>query len=183
MLLETGGSNKDHDKAKIESFLETSFTQELVANGTIAQDQSQAKLLWMLRENITASLAKAGAVYKYDLSVNVKDMYELVDLTRKRLEGHDAKVIGFGHLFDGNLHLNVSTPKYSSDVFNLLEPWLFEQIALRRGSISAEHGLGQSKNNYIEFSKSKMMVKYMKHIKQLFDPHGILNPYKVLPTF
>lgn len=58
---------------------------------------------------------------------------------------------------------------------------LFEVLKNIRGSISAEHGLGQAKNNFIEYSKPAAAVKLMQDIKHLMDPHGILNPYKVLP--
>jgi len=83
---------------------------------------------------------------------------------------------------DGNLHLNISTPALDSRVFNLIEPHLLQQTALHGGSVSAEHGLGQAKSNYIYYSKSAPMVDLMRCIKELMDPVGILNPYKLFPT-
>jgi FAD/FMN-containing dehydrogenase len=95
----------------------------------------------------------------------------------------DVKVVGYGHLGDGNLHLNIVSRKGKNNhVLNLLEPWLFQQLYAVRGSVSAEHGLGQAKNEFIYFSKSPECVKLMQQLKQLMDPKGILNPYKVLPS-
>lgn len=67
------------------------------------------------------------------------------------------------------------------DVAARLEPWIFEETARLRGSISAEHGLGFKKRNYIHYSKAASAVTLMKQIKSLMDPNGILNPYKCLP--
>lgn len=67
------------------------------------------------------------------------------------------------------------------DVLNKIEPALYEWTSKVRGSISAEHGLGFKKRNYIHYSKSAGTVTLMKQVKRLLDPNGILNPYKVLP--
>lgn len=82
---------------------------------------------------------------------------------------------------DGNLHLNVTSPEYDPEIFSLLEPFVYDWVFQRGGSISAEHGLGFRKRNYIGYSKSSSAVEWMRNLKQLFDPKGILNPYKVLP--
>ena len=84
-------------------------------------------------------------MYKYDLSLPVGKMYELVEETRARVQGLPCRVFGYGHLGDGNLHLNVSTPRYDSAIQERLEPWVYEWTAAQRGSVSAEHGLGRMK--------------------------------------
>jgi FAD/FMN-containing dehydrogenase len=89
-------------------------------------------------------------------------------------------VAGFGHMGDGNLHLNISATQYSPRMEKVLEPWLYEQVAARRGSISAEHGVGLTKADCIQYSKSDSAIEMMKKVKMLFDPVGILNPYKVV---
>jgi len=108
-------------------------------------------------------------------------MYELVTHMRERLGDKVTNVVGYGHLGDGNLHLNCTTPEHSEEVFNTIEPYVFEWTAKHHGSISAEHGLGFKKANYIHFSKSLSSIALMRNIKGLLDPKGIMNPYKVLP--
>ncbi len=83
---------------------------------------------------------------------------------------------------DGNLHLNVVAPKQDDAVLALLEPWLFEELKAVRGSVSAEHGLGQAKREFIYYSQREQNVAVMQRLKGLFDPNAILNPYKVLPS-
>ncbi|KAL0547121.1 hypothetical protein IC582_017044 [Cucumis melo] len=180
VLLETTGTDESYDKEKLEAFLLRSMEGGLVSDGVLAQDINQISSFWQIREGIPEALMKAGAVYKYDLSLPVEKMYDLVEEMRTRL-GNSAKVIGYGHLGDGNLHLNISTPQYDDAVFAQIEPFVYEWTSNHRGSISAEHGLGLMKANKITYSKSPEIVQIMGSIKKLLDPRGILNPYKVLP--
>ena len=122
-------------------------------------------------------------VYKYDLSLPLTSTYGLIEEMRDRLRDLDCLVVGFGHLGDGNVHLNVSCtdPSQSAAVVNRIEPYVYEWTAKHRGSISAEHGLGTMKAEHIRYSKSDSAVAWMRKMKTLFDPQGILNPYKVLP--
>lgn len=96
-------------------------------DGTVAQDSGQCRSLWQLRESIAEALSRAGAVYKYDISLPVKTMYDMVDKIRARLGSKADGVLGYGHLGDGNLHLNVHTKQFDPEVLALIEPYLFEQ--------------------------------------------------------
>ncbi|KAG2696307.1 hypothetical protein I3760_07G053500 [Carya illinoinensis] len=180
VLIETTGSDESYDKEKLEAFLLRSMEGGLISDGVLAQDINQASSFWRIREGVAEALMKAGAVYKYDLSLPVEKMYNLVEEMRIRL-GDSSKVIGYGHLGDGNLHLNISTPQYDDMILAQIEPFVYEWTSKHRGSISAEHGLGLMKANKIFYSKSRESVQLMASIKKLMDPNGILNPYKVLP--
>ena len=187
LLIETSGSNDQHDKEKLDSFLEKVMGDELVMNGIVAQDSTQMRSIWEVREMQAVGLVAHGAknyCYKYDISVNVDELYSLVEDTRKQFEGMGSHIItnGFGHLGDGNLHLNVVSQTPDDQILPKLEPYIYERVKESKGSISAEHGLGQMKANEIYYSKPKEAVNIMKGIKGLFDPNSILNPYKVLPN-
>ncbi len=93
-------------------------------------------------------------------------------------------VVGYGHMGDGNLHLNVCTLgdyKHNQKLHDVLEPWLWEQTKWRGGSISAEHGIGSEKPTAMKYSKGDEAISLMRSLKKTLDPNGILNPYKVLP--
>ncbi|KAI8634867.1 hypothetical protein F5Y19DRAFT_461417 [Xylariaceae sp. FL1651] len=187
-LIETSGSNAEHDAEKLEKFLEDVMSKEIISDGVLAQDETQIKALWSQREGIPECLGHWGGVYKYDVSIPLSDLYRLVDETRQKIEEAGLKgdtdefpvveVIGYGHMGDSNLHLNVAVRRYDKRVEEVLEPFVYEWISKVNGSISAEHGLGIAKKKYIGFSRNQTMVGLMKQIKNLYDPNGIMNPYK-----
>lgn len=152
----------------------------LVSDGVLAQDINQLSSIWHIREGIPEALMKAGAVFKYDLSLPLEKMYDLVLDMRVRLDP-SVDVVAYGHLGDGNLHLNISSPKYDDAILAQIEPFVYEWTSKNGGSISAEHGVGLMKANKIFYSKSLETVQLMASIKKQLDPNGILNPYKVLP--
>lgn len=82
---------------------------------------------------------------------------------------------------DGNIHINVIVPEYSKEIYSILEPYIFEEVSKFRGSISAEHGVGFRKPQFIHYSKDESALQLMRDLKKSMDPNGILNPYKVLP--
>ena len=182
-LVETSGSNGEHDAAKLEAFLEHVMAEEIVADGVLAQDETQAKALWSWREGIPESLGHWGGVYKYDLSIPLPELYKLVEDTQSRLAeaglvgGQDENedrpvvdVVGYGHMGDSNLHLNVPVRRYDKRIEQALEPFVYEWIAARQGSISAEHGLGVAKRAFVGYSRSETMLRLMRQIKGLYDP-------------
>ncbi|KAG0082726.1 hypothetical protein BGZ92_011452 [Podila epicladia] len=189
VLIETSGSNKDHDDEKLGNYLEGLMSNDIVQDGVVAQDTTQVRNLWAIREGIPEACSKSGAVYKYDISMPVPVLYQMVEDMRYRLEKAGAvgdgklvkSVIGYGHVGDGNLHLNVAAHGYNKEVTDLIEPFVYEWTAKHAGSISAEHGLGLMKASHLHYSKSPSMIGLMKRIKQLIDPNGIMNPYKYLP--
>jgi len=189
MLLETHGSDAGHDTEKLERFLESAMSAGCVADGAVAASAAQAAAMWRLREGIAEAMGKTGSVYKYDVSLPVSGMYRLVDAVRSRLqaelparEAGPPVVGGYGHVGDGNLHLNVAVPGgYTPEVEALLEPFVYEHTTDARGSISAEHGIGVMKPHALKYSKDASSIRLMRKIKSLVDPRGILNPYKMLP--
>ncbi|KAM6442670.1 D-2-hydroxyglutarate dehydrogenase, mitochondrial isoform 2-T2 [Liasis olivaceus] len=182
VLIETSGSNSTHDEEKLSHFLEHVMGSDLVVDGTLASEDKKIKALWALRERITEALTCDGVVYKYDISLPVEKLYDLVTDMRIRLSTAAKNVVGYGHLGDGNLHLNVTAESYSHSLLDAIEPYVYEWISQYHGSISAEHGLGFKKKHYIHYSKPKEAVLLMQQFKVMLDPKGILNPYKTLPS-
>ncbi|XP_033894108.1 D-2-hydroxyglutarate dehydrogenase, mitochondrial isoform X1 [Acipenser ruthenus] len=181
ILIETSGSSAAHDEEKLHRFLQEVMTSSLVADGTVATEDSKIKALWALRERITEALTHDGCVYKYDLSLPVQHIYQLVEDMQEHLGTRAKNVVGYGHLGDGNLHLNITSPSHDPALLAAIEPYVYEWTARHHGSISAEHGLGLKKRNYVHFSKPAPALRLMWQIKSLLDPRGILNPYKTLP--
>ncbi|KAL4773444.1 hypothetical protein BDW60DRAFT_215831 [Aspergillus nidulans var. acristatus] len=179
-LVETSGSNAEHDMEKLETFLESIMGEGIVADGVLAQDETQFQSIWRWREGITEALSHLGGTYKYDVSIPLPELYQLVDDCRERLTkmgfvGDDDSfpvraVVGYGHMGDSNLHLNIAVRQYNKDVEKAIEPWVYEWIQKRNGSISAEHGLGLAKKEFIGYSQNDTNLKLMKQLKDVYDP-------------
>ncbi|OAV92174.1 hypothetical protein PTTG_03708 [Puccinia triticina 1-1 BBBD Race 1] len=193
VLIETSGSNKQHDDVKLEHLIESLMESEMISDGILSQDETQLQSIWSFRELIPESVGKHGPTYKYDLSVPVPLMYSIVEEARERFIKHGflapdgsegdllRDVVGYGHIGDGNLHLNVIAKQWDRRIEEVLEPWIYEKVSSHNGSISAEHGLGLMKSPYLKYSQPPTNIKMMKSIKNLFDPLNILNPSKFLP--
>jgi FAD/FMN-containing dehydrogenase len=190
ILIETSGSNQYHDEEKVSTFLERLFDSGFIQDGVVAQDNTQIQSFWSLRESIPEASTKCGAVLKYDISLPLSELYDMVTDMKHRLSkrnlycedgnGQVPYILGYGHMGDGNLHLNICAKTYSKDLIDAVEPFIYEWTEKHMGSISAEHGLGQMKGKFIGYSKSPEMIDVMRDIKKLFDPKGIMNPYKFL---
>ncbi|CAB3989332.1 D-2-hydroxyglutarate dehydrogenase, mitochondrial [Paramuricea clavata] len=181
-LIETSGSDAAHDEEKLTALMEWLMNEDLVQDGTIATDKQKMTNIWAVRENIAAGLLEIGYVYKYDVSIPVPRLYEIVEDLRNKIGDKVITIVGYGHIGDGNLHLNIVTEEHDPKVHQLLEPYIFEWVRDCEGSISAEHGIGFKKTKYLHYSKSMECINIMKDLKKMFDPNGILNPYKVLPN-
>jgi FAD/FMN-containing dehydrogenase len=159
----------------------------LISDGVIAQSDAQAAALWRLREGITESLAPHKP-YKNDVSVRISAvpafLHEIQSLLTR--EYPHIEVVWFGHIGDGNLHINVLKPDALSDVDFIAQcehvtKLLAQTLQRHGGSISAEHGIGLVKRPYLESTRSVEEIALMRGVKAVFDPNGILNPGKVFP--
>ncbi|KAK7463739.1 D-lactate ferricytochrome c oxidoreductase [Stygiomarasmius scandens] len=189
VLVETSGGRREHDEEKLANLLESllEVDKPLINTGVLAQNPAQFSSLWALREGVTEAVSKEGKAYKYDISVPAATFKQVVDTTREHLRSkgllhEDAvkHVLGYGHVGDGNLHLNIVAKGYTPEIQAALEPFVYEIVARHRGSVSAEHGIGAMKTHALPYSKTDVSIALMKRIKELFDPRGIMNPGKVL---
>jgi glycolate oxidase subunit GlcD len=157
----------------------------LVTDGTISQSPKQAAELWKLRENITEATSHRQP-YKNDVSVRVSRVPEFLNEMSATLqrEHPSFEVVWFGHVGDGNLHINILKPNDLTSVqfvqkCKKVDEIMFKMIERFEGSISAEHGVGLVKKPFLLHSRSEVEVDLMRQIKSVFDPDHILNPGKI----
>ncbi len=176
------------DEAAQESALAAfgqAVEQGWVSDGVLAQSDAQAAALWRLREGITESLA-AHRPYKNDVSVRISAvpafLHEMQTLLTR--EYPQVEVVWFGHIGDGNLHINVLRPDAMDEAGFLAQcervtRLLADTLQSHGGSISAEHGIGLVKRAYRESTRCASEIALMRGVRQVFDPAGILNPGKL----
>lgn len=178
-------SGDEATEAAAMAAFEHGMEQGWIVDGVISQSGAQAAQLWRLREGITESLARYKP-YKNDVSVRISAMPAFLAETQQLLgEAYPHfEVVWFGHIGDGNLHINVLKPDEVADADFIAA---CEQVtkllaaALQRhgGSISAEHGIGLVKKPYLGSTRSDAEIALMRGVKRVFDPNGVLNPGKL----
>ncbi|MFT3765774.1 MAG: FAD-binding oxidoreductase [Minicystis sp.] len=171
----------------LEAWIASLFERGLVQDGTLAQHAKQAAELWTLREGISESLSATGLPHKNDIALPIDKLEafcaELETFFEEKYPGWEIAL--FGHIGDGNLHVNVMKPD-AMDRAEFLrhtkqaDHSIFALVKKYQGSISAEHGIGLLKKDYLGYSRTPAEIELMKGIKRVLDPLGIMNPGKVL---
>jgi len=173
----------------LQAALESAMEAGHLENVAVAASMAQAGALWTMRENVTHAQQMDGANIKHDIALPVSQIPAFVRETLPALAAAypGSRPIVFGHLGDGNLHFNLSAPEGAditkwqgqTDAVNKI---VHDAVAGMRGSISAEHGVGQLKRHELGLYKSAIELDAMRAIKQTLDPLGIMNPGKLLPA-
>lgn len=183
-LLEFEATTEQRAEQALATF-EHCVNEGWVIDGVMSQSEQQLQNLWKLREYISETISH-WTPYKNDISVTVSKVPAfLADIDAIVTSNYpDFEVLWYGHIGDGNLHLNILKPEaLSKDEFfekcASVNKWVFETVQTYNGSISAEHGVGLTKRDYLTYSRSEAEIAYMKAIKAAFDPNGIMNPGKV----
>ena len=185
-LLEFEASTEEVANEALATF-EYCVEQGWVVDGVMSQSEQQLQNLWKLREYISETISH-WTPYKNDISVTVSQVPAFLHDIDAIVGEHypDFEIVWFGHIGDGNLHLNILKPdNLSKDEFfakcATVNQWVFEIVQKYNGSISAEHGVGMTKRDYLHYSRSAAEIGYMKAVKAVFDPNGIMNPGKIFP--
>lgn len=175
-----------HSKEEKENYIINNiFDLDVVQEGIVALSDEDRIRIWKHRENIPAAINRFQP-YKNDISVRihyVSQFIKALDILLKK-EYPDLKIIWFGHIGDGNMHINIPKPEaLSMEAFKAqcdqVSLKVYQLIEKFEGSISAEHGVGLAKKEYLHFTRSQEEIEYMRQIKKVFDPNHILNPGKI----
>ncbi|MGH6845887.1 MAG: FAD-binding oxidoreductase [Methylocella sp.] len=187
VLLELSSQSAQGLAARLLALLEAANEKHIVEDAAVAASKGQRENFWKLRELLPDAQRHEGGSIKHDISVPIADIPAFLEEVSRavNIAMPGARLVAFGHLGDGNIHCNVSQP-IGADTQAFLARWdeinaIVHNIAIaRKGSISAEHGIGQLKRDLLRQVKDKVAIEVMRAIKQTLDPAGILNPGKVL---
>jgi FAD/FMN-containing dehydrogenase len=170
----------------LERWTASMVEDELVLDGAVAQSAAQAAELWALREGISESLSATGFPHKNDVALPIAALEafcaELEAVFTREYPGWEICL--FGHIGDGNLHVNVMKPDELDRAqfqgrTSAADRDLFTLVRKHSGSISAEHGIGLLKKPYLSYSRSPEELAVLRAVKQALDPQGLLNPGKI----
>jgi FAD/FMN-containing dehydrogenase len=168
------------------AFLGEALERGVVSDGAISESRAHADLFLNFRERIPEVLSGRFTIHKNDVSVGVSDVARFITDLRQMVEAlyPGLRAAVFGHIGDGNLHVNImKPPEWSDDEFfarcHQADTALFGLVSRYRGSIAAEHGVGLLKRDFLSMSRSPAEIECMRAMKRVFDPRGILNPGKI----
>lgn len=184
VVTEYASADEAGEAAAMAAF-EHCMEQGWVLDGVISASEAQAQQLWRLREGITEAVARYTP-YKNDVSVRISAMPAFLAESQALINGAypHFEVVWFGHIGDGNLHINVLKPDDTSDAQFLSQcehvtRLLADVLHRFHGSISAEHGIGLVKKAYLGSTRDAAEIALMRGVKRAFDPKGLMNPGKL----
>ena len=189
VLLELAGTEGEaSERERLETLLGTAIEAEWVNDAVVAESIAQSRALWHVRESIPLAQSEEGLNIKHDIALPVSAIAAFVPRLAGRVQqaAPGARIVCFGHLGDGNLHYNLQAPEGVSAAEFLaqheaaINALVYDEVQRLDGSISAEHGIGALKREELALRGSPVALSMMRAIKLALDPHGLMNPGRVL---
>ncbi len=184
VLIEALGSDQAHDQSRFEAMLQAALEQKLITDAVIAQSRAESQALWRVRDASGELTQIFGPQAKFDVSIPTRDIGRFVEAAVAALKQRwpQAGTVAFGHIGDSNVHLNVHVDKESvasAAMEHEVEQVVYDLVRQWNGSVSAEHGIGLLKREFLGHTRTPEEIELMRAVKRTLDPFGILNPGKV----
>ncbi|HEY9239122.1 MAG TPA: FAD-binding oxidoreductase, partial [Burkholderiaceae bacterium] len=176
MELEESGATDSSDR--LDELLESLMARGMLLDAAVARSHADREAFWRIRNDIEHLIGSMAPLHAYDVSLPIAGMADFVATLRRDIDARwpASRVVVFGHVADNNLHIVVNGP----DDKEALEDLVYKGVIARRGSISAEHGIGLDKRRSLHGARPAPAIALMQAMKQLLDPRGTLNPGKVV---
>ena len=181
-LVEAEGSDQEFDSRRFEEVLAGTLEDELIDDAAIAQSEKDRQAFWNIRDGVAEITADLLPYASLDVSMDIAEMAKFLDEFDRELKEAlpDAINLVFGHIGDNNLHLFVSTRR-EGDLKTIFDIG-YRLTGAHGGSVSAEHGIGVLKRDYLHLSRTPEELDLMRRLKKALDPKGILNPGRVVAS-
>jgi len=172
----------------LEAVLAEALEAGLVVDAALAASEAQAQAFWRIREGLVEAQKFEGGSIKHDIAVPISAVAEFVERVTAAVEARvpGVRSLVFGHIGDGNIHLNLTQPE-GADTATFLARWdelrrvVYDVVVDLNGSISAEHGIGRLNLEINLRTKSEVEIDLMRKIKRALDPENLMNPGRVVP--
>jgi len=180
VIVETMGADQEKDSVLFEKLLEKALESNIIQDAVVPHSESERAKLWSIRDDVEQHYQN-GPVKMFDVSMPVSYMERYVEEVNKNfaVNWKEYKCVVFGHVGDGNLHIIGGVGSDDKKATKLMETCIYDPLKSIKGAISAEHGIGLEKKDYLEISRSEIEINLMRTLKKALDPNSILNPGKV----
>ncbi|NKI16575.1 FAD-binding oxidoreductase [Spongiibacter sp. KMU-166] len=181
VITEALGFDSTIDDPQFERVLMAALEEGIIADAVVPKSQTERHAIWQLRENLEHVVSDLQPFQAFDVSMPVGDMESYMQAVTARFKASwpDGKLCFLGHVGDGNLHIAVGCGSNAAGARREVEHCVYEPLASIGGSISAEHGIGLEKKDFLSLSRTREELELMQLLKRCMDPRGILNPGKV----
>jgi FAD/FMN-containing dehydrogenase len=181
VVIEMLGGDPAGDPGRFQAVLAETLEGGLIQDAVVAQSRAEGAAIWALRDD-GEQVQRDGPIAAFDVSLRLSRVEPFSQALRERLHARwpQSRVILFGHIGDGNIHIVVGVDPERADMRRQLDEAVFGLLAEHEGSVSAEHGIGVDKRPYLALSRSPVELDLMRRLKQSLDPGGVLNPGKVI---
>jgi FAD/FMN-containing dehydrogenase len=181
-LIELLGMDQSRAVADMERMLESALAAGLIGNAAIAKNERERAMFWAVRENAGEGFRTLGPLCTYDVSMPISTMGRFGERVEAEIAARypGATTLVLGHLGDGNLHVVAAVGDGAAATHRDVDHIVYGIIRDLKGSVSAEHGIGTEKRDYLAWSRTSAEIALMRALKATLDPAGILNPGKVL---
>jgi FAD/FMN-containing dehydrogenase len=182
VLVESLGADPAEDEPRFEKVLASALEDEVIVDAVIAKSDAERHAMWALRDDVGQTM-RNGPIVTFDVSLKIREMQTYVEKVCADIKARwpaSAPTMVFGHLGDGNLHVIASVGETSLEIRHAVEEIVYAPLEAIHGSISAEHGVGLQKRDFLKLSRSPAEIALMRALKATLDPGNILNPGKVL---
>ena len=180
VLIEALGGDQEEDANRFERVLASQIEDGSISDAVIAKSQGERDRMWALRDDV-AQVARNAPIFTFDVSLKLSAMEVYIREVQENLRSHwpKATLMVFGHLGDGNLHLIPGVGDGSGEARHAVENIIYGALRKCGGSVSAEHGIGLEKRDYLAWSRNPEEIALMRTLKHALDPRNILNPGKI----
>ncbi|GAB1262459.1 FAD-binding oxidoreductase [Aurantivibrio plasticivorans] len=181
VLVESMGTAGEADQTLFNQSMEAAFENELISDAVISQSDKEVQQLWAIRDGATEIPRAIGRMHAYDVSMAIGDMQYFGEQVEQRIRDQwpEATISLFGHIGDGNLHVLAHVGEGNREAHHAVDETIYGIIKELNGAISAEHGIGLMKKEFLPYSRSSAEIALMKTIKASLDPKNILSPGRI----
>ena len=183
VLVEARGGDQAMDEERFQRVLEAAFEENLVIDAAFAQSGAQRQALWAIRDDIDGLVAALSPAMAFDVSLPIRHANDYTTAVHRRLQEawpDSYRGTTFGHLGDSNIHFMLTVGTTDHGAQRRAMQIVYEELEPYGGSISAEHGIGTEKREFLGVSRNETEIELMRTLKKALDPKGLLNPGKVI---
>ncbi|MFM5923167.1 MAG: FAD-binding oxidoreductase [Novosphingobium sp.] len=183
VIVEASGTDPERDAELFEAVLGEVLEQELAVDAVIAASEAQADAIWAIRDDVITLNLRTAPSTAFDVSLPIVAMdgyIKAIDAAARAKLGDSVRLVVFGHIGDGNLHIIMGAEPFTAETKHQIEELVYSALLPHHGSVSAEHGIGLEKRDWLQITRSPEEIALMRRLKAAMDPDNLLNPGKVL---